>query len=132
LAPICSPLLSQPVVETCLRIPTWLWFEQGRNRSVAREAFAGLLPATVIGRRTKAAFDSLGAQIIRRNATELRSMLLDGILVRKGIADPDAIDRAFRGEIADGELVAELLGIADVEAWASGWASGRPGRYYAK
>lgn len=129
LAPICSPLLSQPVVETCLRIPTWLWFEQGRNRSVAREAFAGMLPATVIGRRTKAAFDSLGAQIIRRNATQLRAMLLDGVLVRQGIADPETIDRAFRGDIADGEVVAELLGIADVEAWASGWASWSPGQF---
>lgn len=129
MAPICSPLLSQPVVETCLRIPTWLWFAQGRNRSVAREAFAKLLPATVIGRPTKAAFDSLGARIIRRNATELRSMLFDGVLVRNGIANADAIDRAFRGDIADGEVVAELLVIADVEAWASGWVSWSRGHF---
>jgi asparagine synthase (glutamine-hydrolysing) len=129
LAPICSPLLSQPVVETCLRIPSWLWFAQGRNRSVARAAFAGLLPATVTGRRTKAAFDSLGARIIRLNARRLRSMLLDGVLVKEGIADPDGIDRAFRGDIADGEVVAELLGIADVEAWASGWVFWSPGQF---
>lgn len=129
LAPICSPLLSQPVVETCLRIPTWLWLAQGRNRSVARAAFADLLPATVIGRRTKAAFDSLGARVIRLNARALRSMLLDGVLVKEGIADPDGIDRAIRGDIADGEVVAELLGIADVEAWASGWGSWSPGQF---
>jgi asparagine synthase (glutamine-hydrolysing) len=120
-APICSPLLSQPVVETCLSIPTWLWFEKGRNRSVAREAFQGLLPASVTCRKTKAAFDSLGAQVIRLNASRLRSMLLDGVLVREGIADRHSIDRALQSDIADGEVVAELLGIADVEAWAAGW-----------
>ncbi|NVL78622.1 asparagine synthetase B family protein, partial [Escherichia coli] len=38
--PTVSPLLAQPLVETCLAIPSWLWFEDGRNRVVARRAFA--------------------------------------------------------------------------------------------
>lgn len=122
-APICSPLLSQPVLETCLRVPTWLWFEHGMNRSVAREAFRDLLPTTVVRRRTKAAFDSLGAQIIRRNADALQAMLLDGVLVHEGIADRAFIESALRRPMADGEAVAELLGLADVEAWARVWSA---------
>lgn len=123
LAPICSPLLAQPVMETCLRIPTWLWFEGGQNRSVAREAFRDMLPGTVIGRRTKAAFDSLGARVVRSNVPILRELLLDGVLVRRGIANPTAIDAALGRAMADGELVVDLLAIADAEAWASAWGS---------
>lgn len=121
-APICSPLLSQPVVETCLRVPTWLWFEHGMNRSAAREAFREILPAPVVRRKTKAAFDSLGARIIRRDADILRAMLLDGLLVQEGIADAATIESALRRTMTDGEVVAELLGLADVEAWARAWS----------
>lgn len=126
-APICSPLLSQPVLETCLRVPTWLWFEHGMNRSVAREAFRDLLPGAVVRRRTKAAFDSLGAQVIRRNADALRTMLLDGVLVREGIADPAIIEAALHRAMSDGEVVAELLGLSDVEAWAGAWVASSAG-----
>ncbi|MGK4422636.1 asparagine synthase-related protein, partial [Klebsiella pneumoniae] len=58
LLPTVSPLLSQPLVETCLGVPSWLWFEGGRNRVVARRAFAGDLPADVIWRRSKGTPDS--------------------------------------------------------------------------
>lgn len=121
LAPICSPLLSQPVLETCLRIPSWLWFEHGQNRSVAREAFRELLPRAVTARRTKAAFDSLGARVVRKNLPVLRAMLLDGVLVRRGIADPTKVEAALRRAMPDGEAVVDLLVLADIEAWASAW-----------
>jgi asparagine synthase (glutamine-hydrolysing) len=121
IGPICSPLLSQPVVETCLRIPTWLWFERGQNRSVAREAFCDLLPRAVVGRQSKAAFDSLGASVIRSNMGVLRGMLLDGLLVREGIADAASVETALARDMPDGEAVADLLALADVEAWARAW-----------
>ncbi|MCW3838183.1 asparagine synthase-related protein [Sphingomonas canadensis] len=120
-APMCSPLLSQPVVETCLRIPTWLWFNHGQNRSVAREAFRGLLPNSILGRRSKGAFDTLAANVIRRNASRLRSMLLDGVLVRQGVADPAKISAAFERPLPDGRAIVDLLVLADVEAWVCAW-----------
>ncbi len=121
IGPICSPLLSQPVVEACLRIPTWLWFDRGKNRSIAREAFRELLPPAVVGRQSKAAFDSLGASVIRSNIGVLRGMLLDGLLVREGIADAVAIEAALTQDMPDGETVADLLALSDVEAWANAW-----------
>lgn len=39
-APIVFPLLSQPVMEACLSIPSWLWCAGGRNRAIARAAAA--------------------------------------------------------------------------------------------
>lgn len=122
-AAINSPLLAQPVVEACLRVPTWLWFENGHNRAAAREAFRPLLPPVVTERKTKAAFDSLGAKVIRDNVPALRDMLCNGLLAREGLVVPEAIDRSLTRDIANGEAVADLLAIADVEAWVRAWAS---------
>src|SRR3546814_15687375 len=52
-APQITPLLSQPIVELCLSIPTWQWVRGGRDRAVARAAVADLLPALIAQRRTK-------------------------------------------------------------------------------
>lgn len=39
--PVFSPLMSQPLIEACLGVPTWEWRVGGRDRSLARRAFAG-------------------------------------------------------------------------------------------
>lgn len=111
------------MVEACLRVPTWLWFENGHNRAAAREAFRPLLPPVVTERKTKAAFDSLGAKVIRDNVPALRDMLCNGLLAREGLVVPEAINRSLTRDIANGEAVADLLAIADVEAWVRAWAS---------
>src|SRR3546814_10134636 len=38
--PHIAPLLSQPIVELCLSIPTWHWIADGRARAVARAALS--------------------------------------------------------------------------------------------
>ena len=47
------PLLAQPIVELCLRVPSWLWFTGGRDRAVARAAFRGIVPDRILDRRGK-------------------------------------------------------------------------------
>jgi len=116
-----SPLLSQPVVELCLRVPTWRWIEGGRNRAVAREAFRQILPTAIVERRTKGGFDSLGASIIRRNVETLRAMLLDGFLAKNDLIDRPRLEADLRVAMTGGEAVAEILSLADVEAWAAIW-----------
>ncbi|RSU17101.1 asparagine synthase [Sphingomonas koreensis] len=44
-APLIHPLLSQPVTETCLTIPTWMLAHGTINRALARQTFADWLPA---------------------------------------------------------------------------------------
>src|SRR3546814_12928828 len=51
--PMISPLLSQPVIEACLGIPSWEACEGGVDRSAARRAFSGALPPSVVGRHGK-------------------------------------------------------------------------------
>lgn len=122
--PTVAPLLGQPLVETCLRVPSWCWFEDGRNRAVARRAFASVLPDEIAGRRSKGSPDGFLGEICERHGAALRDMLLGGLLARQGIIDAAAVERALdaAGPMAPADF-GRLLRLADVEAWARGWAS---------
>ncbi|GGC05054.1 asparagine synthase [Novosphingobium endophyticum] len=117
-----APLLSQPLVETCLRIPSWLWFEEGRNRAVARRAFAGRLPARIVQRRSKGTPDSFVAEIFETHRGALREMLADGQLVRRGLIERNRLLEVLDDpRPASGEGFRRVLQFVDVEAWARGW-----------
>ena len=125
-APILSPLLSQPIVECCLSIPTWLWCEGGRNRAVARQAFTSRLPEILVERRSKGAFDGFCARLLQTNRTLVGDMLLDGRLADQGLLDREAVAEALRNPSPPADIVARLLRLADVETWVASWSS-RPG-----
>jgi asparagine synthase (glutamine-hydrolysing) len=79
------PLLSQPLVELCLRIPTYVLIRSGRDRALARLAFANDLPAEIIARYAKGRADHHSRNILDANLTFVRELLLDGVLVQKGL-----------------------------------------------
>lgn len=81
------PLMSQPLIELCLRTPTYLSTVGGRDRSIARRAFADDMPIEIIRRRAKGAIDHYSRRILDRNLAFVREMLLDGLLVRERILD---------------------------------------------
>ena len=85
------PLLSQPVVETCLRIPSWMWIDNGQNRAVARAAFAEILPGEILHRRSKGTFINYWGAAYHRNRKQMRDFLLNGLLQAQGIVDADSI-----------------------------------------
>lgn len=115
-------LLSQPVIETCLAVTPWLWFEHGRNRAVARHAVEDLLPPGHIWRPGKGAMASFMIEIFDANRARLRAMIGDGMLVREGIVDRDACLRILdQPPPIRGNGWARLLHFADVEAWAASW-----------
>lgn len=120
-APIVFPLLSQPVMEACLRVPSWLWCAGGRNRAVARAAFADALPDPVVARQSKGAFDNLCTQILGQQRDTMREMLTSGVLAREGLLDVEAVRALLAVPVPDGLSVIRLLMLADVEAWARCW-----------
>lgn len=123
-APSIYPLLAQPVVEACLRVPSWLWVSGGLNRAAARAAFADLLPRTVIERRTKGAMDAYCARTFETNRARLKPFLLDGCLADAGLLDREAIESYLSEPIgARDARFYHLLPIADMEAWARAVAS---------
>ncbi len=118
-----SPLFSQPLVETCLGIPAWVWCQGGINRAPARAAFAAELPAAITGRVAKAGPDTVMRAVFARDRVRLRAMLRDGLLAGQGLLDLAAIDAALALDPqADDDRIYRLLDLVEAEAWARSWS----------
>ena len=116
--PAVHPLLAQPLIELCLNIPSWLWARDGRNRAVARQSFAGLLPRQLIERTSKGRLESLFAKAFARSRPALRELLLEGELRRQALVDPALIEaylKADREPPDDGYI--RLFEMAALEQW---------------
>ena len=92
IAPSVHPLASQPVVETCLSIPTYMLLSGGISRGLARRAFRDLLPAEVYGRLTKGSGTDFNRRMIARSMGAIREHLLTGPLVREKLLDPRKLE----------------------------------------
>ncbi|MEP7242257.1 MAG: asparagine synthase C-terminal domain-containing protein [Gammaproteobacteria bacterium] len=120
-----SPLLSQPIIETCLRIPTFMQMRQRRERAVAREAFNREVPREVLERRWKGGTEQLAWKLLQRNLPFVRELLLDGVLARRGLVDRPKLEAALSG--GPSSLVratVPLFELIGMEAWLYAW-SGR-------
>jgi asparagine synthase (glutamine-hydrolysing) len=117
-APVRCVLMAQPIYEACLAIPSWLSSRDGRNRAVARAAFAEFLPKETIARQSKGGFDGFVHQMLARNRAKARSILLGGLLDRHGVIDSTSIDALLRdGASIAAEPGLRILRFVAVEAW---------------
>lgn len=121
-AEVIHPLMSQPVMELCLSIPSWVHVRGGRDRGLAREAFRPLLPAEVVERRSKGGLTSLFSRRVAASLDVLRPHLLDGALADAGVLDRRAMEIALDADRllwrADG---LDLIMAAAVESWVRHW-----------
>lgn len=115
-----SPLVSQPVVEACLRVPSWHWLAPGQDRATARRAFAPDLPEEIISRRSKGTPTGFVAAIFDRQRQAIRDMLLGGHLADFGLIDEDKLEKALSkpGPVRDLRFV-PIMELVDAEAWAA-------------
>lgn len=120
--PVINPLLSQPIVEACLGVPTWEWRAGGRDRSLARRAFAADLPRLIVDRRVKGTPGRFAARLLDHFRNAIRERLLDGRLANCGIVDAMALERVLAGErpVPDLERV-RILELVNAEAWIGHW-----------
>lgn len=121
---VIHPLVSQPIIECCLRIPTWQHCAGGYDRSIARRAFADVLPASVTRRRGKGSPQGFTYQIFQHYRQEIRDRLFGGFLMRNGLIDGAVTEAVFRpGHQATGGEMMRLLTLVDTEAWVQHWQS---------
>jgi asparagine synthase (glutamine-hydrolysing) len=122
--PVLNPLMSQPIVETCLRIPTWEWRSGGRDRSVARRAFERDLPPLVANRRIKGSPSHFAARLLDHFRSEIRERLLDGHLARHRVVDAVALEQMLAGKrpVTDVQRV-RILEFTAAEAWLDFWVA---------
>lgn len=117
-----SPLMSQPLVELCLSIPTWIWCQGGINRALARAAFSQELPGAIVRRVSKAGPDSAMRVIFAQNPALIRDMLRGGLLMANGLLDAVAIDQALASDPhGEDPIIYRLLDFVEAEAWARSW-----------
>lgn len=124
--PVLSPLVSQPVIETCLAVPSWEWRAGGRDRSLARRAFAAELPPLILNRRVKGTPGRFAAQLLDHFRGPIRDRLLGGRLAERGIIDAAAIGQLLAGErpVPDLQRV-RILELVNAEAWMEHWCARR-------
>lgn len=120
--PWIAPLVTQPVVEACVAIPSWAWYDRGRNRAPARHAFSDRLPSEIVWRKSKGAMDSFIVELFEANRPALSTMLLDGELGAHGVIDCDAVRSALlKTGPTRGQDYGRIMRLADVESWVRSW-----------
>jgi asparagine synthase (glutamine-hydrolysing) len=86
-ADLVHPLISQPIMECSLRIPSYVLAYGGTDRGLARLAFADKIPAPIAARTTKGGVDAYWTDLVITNLKFLRPFLLDGHLEAGGLID---------------------------------------------
>jgi asparagine synthase (glutamine-hydrolysing) len=121
------PLLSQPLVELCLRIPTYVLIRNGMDRATARRAFAADLPPEIMKRRAKGRIDQHVRNMLDANLDFVRELLLNGRLVADGLLDRKQIELYLTRERspADFQYAEILQEHLCIEAWLSRWLDDR-------
>lgn len=122
--PVISPLMSQPVIEACLEVPTWEWRAGGRDRSLARRAFERDLPPAVLNRRVKGTPSRFAARLLDHFRRPIRERLLGGRLAAHRVIDAVALEKVLDGDrpVPDLERV-RILELVNAEAWIGHWES---------
>jgi len=114
-----SPLVSQPLIENCLKISSRYWFARQNNRAMARRAFARVLPSHIAWRRGKGAPDSFVVQLVQDNAVAILAFLRSGLLAQANVLDVPAISAILSAPwTATGADCSRIMRFVDTESWA--------------
>lgn len=119
---VFHPLLSQPVIETCLGLSTPQLTLGRRDRALARLAFQDRLPPEILHRRSKGELTAFFGRMIADGLEDLRPWLLDGRLAALGIIDRRGAEAALTRDalIRFGDYP-DILLAALFEGWVRAW-----------
>ena len=117
-----SPLLSQPIIEECLAIPSYLLLLDGRKRGLARQAFSDIVPREILDREMKGQTTHHGLGLLERSLTFMRELLLNGELQHHAIISSGTLASHLTGAtpISDVTLF-PLLACLTAEVWIRSW-----------
>jgi|GEM_PF-987490 len=114
--------LTQPIIEACLRIPSWVMTYGGVDRGLARKAFQNDLPRDVVRRFSKSAPSEFYNDIYNHNTDFVREYLLDGEMVRSEVLLRDKLEAVLnKTDVRLGAAKFMLLGYLATEIWLRRW-----------
>jgi asparagine synthase (glutamine-hydrolysing) len=119
-----QPLISQPLMELCLRIPTYVLTNSGWDRAVARQAFRADVPREILRRRSKGGMEEIAQEILMRNLATARDLLLNGRLMQAGLLNRRRLDEVLsdRPTRIPG-AASEVFDHLSTEVWLRSWDS---------
>ncbi len=122
-AEIVHPLVSQPIIEVCLQIPSYVLTYGGIDRALVREAFDGMVPREIIQRTDKGATTGYFDRLLIRNLPFLQQYLLNGILMERGVLDKRATEDALSEAslVRGSKLLFPVLSAIRAEFWLRTW-----------
>jgi asparagine synthase (glutamine-hydrolysing) len=124
-ADVVYPLASQPLMELCLRIPMYLLIKGGRDRALARDAFADDVPPSIIGRRTKGDVTTYFNRLLAKDLDLARELLLEGSLAANGLVNRAKLEKHLTAsQVVRGDRIVALMSHLVTEAWAQSWTAG--------
>jgi asparagine synthase (glutamine-hydrolysing) len=97
--PVHAPFLDTEVVRTCLSLTARLRADPAAPKPLLCAALAGLVPETVLARRTKGDYTRDAHQGVRRAAVALRRMLSESVAADHGLIEPRPVQEALDGAI---------------------------------
>jgi len=119
---VLHPLISQPLMELCLRLPVSLLSANGESRGLAREAFRDMIPDSIRRRMTKGSASGYFMEFLEANSETLAKALRSGALTELGLMDRDELERMTRREnLGIHGLGRSLLVTYAIEAWLRTW-----------
>ena len=119
-----QPLLSQPLVELCLRIPTYVLTSAGWDRALARKAFRADVPREILRRRTKGGMEEHAQEILARNLATTRDPLVDGLLMQAGLLDRGHVSEVLSDRPTSiAGAASEIFDYLGIEIWLRSWNS---------
>lgn len=123
------PLISQPLIELCLRLPTYLLSHGGTSRGLVRRAFRGAIPEQIRLRMNKGHASRYFTDRVTAHHDQIVDALMSGELQRRGMilrSDVEAFIRHDDYRMRDSGSL--LLAYFAIESWLQTWAAmiGKP------
>jgi asparagine synthase (glutamine-hydrolysing) len=116
------PLISQPIIECCIQIPSHIMSFRGVSRGLIREAFRDRLPARIVDRKTKGATTNYFSRLLIENIATVRELLIPGRLAAEGLLDRKVLERELsEGNLIRGAELRSILNAVRAEAWLRAW-----------
>ena len=111
-----DPLMSQPLMELCFRIPSWLLAKGGMKRGLARYAFADYVPKEILRRESKASAESYYKNLMKQEKNFMKDFLMNGFLLKNNFLNKDILKNCFSNKYSDSEIP-RLIFTLNIEAW---------------
>jgi asparagine synthase (glutamine-hydrolysing) len=112
------PLLDQRLVALAARIPGSAKIRNGELKHLMKRALDGILPPTILNREKRGFGAPIGAWFKSELAALVRDVLARDVVQRRGLLDPDAVQRAVREhEQNQADRTDHLLALINLELW---------------